>query len=130
MAKSSGKFPLPTDAELQILQVLWERGSSTVREVHQALSDKDVGYTTVLKQLQVMTEKGLVVRNERFRSHVYEAAASRERVQQRLTRNLLERAFQGSARDLVLGAISSQRISSRELAEIRRMLDKFERRNA
>jgi len=133
MAKSSestSRFRLPTDAELRILQVLWGRGSGTVREVHEALSDRDVGYTTVLKQMQIMAEKGLLARNERYRSHVYEASAPRELVQRLMTRNLLQRVFEGSARDLVLGALSSQPISSSELAEIRKTIEKFERRKA
>ena len=90
--------PLPTEAELEVLQVLWVRGASTVREVFELLSGtKDVGYTTVLKQMQVMFEKGLLERSERFRSHVYTAQAAREETQQRLAGNLLERAFAGKA---------------------------------
>jgi BlaI family transcriptional regulator, penicillinase repressor len=91
------------------------------------LSGKRTGYTTVLKQMQVMAEKGLLVRNERYRSHVYEARLAKEQTQQQLASNLLHRAFNGSAKNLVLGALSSQRVSSSELAEIRRMLDEFEK---
>lgn len=120
--------PLPTEAELEVLQVLWVRGASTVREVFEALSgSKDVGYTTVLKQMQVMFEKGLLERSERFRSHVYTAKAAREQTQQRLAGNLLERAFAGSARDLVLGALGAKKVSAEELRDIRRVLDEFER---
>jgi BlaI family penicillinase repressor len=119
--------PLPTEAELEILNTLWDIGPSTVREVHDALSSKRTGYTTVLKQMQVMAEKGLLVRNERYRSHVYEARFPKEQTQQQLAGNLLRRAFNGSAKNLVLGALSSQRVSSSELAEIRRMLDEFEK---
>jgi BlaI family transcriptional regulator, penicillinase repressor len=119
--------PMPTEAELAILQVLWRRGPSTVREVHEALEERGIGYTTVLKQMQVMTEKGLLTRNERFRSHVYEARAARERTQRQLARALLERAFEGSAKNLVLGALNSKPVSAEELREIRRMLDDFER---
>jgi BlaI family transcriptional regulator, penicillinase repressor len=119
--------PMPTEAELSILQVLWRRGASTVREVHDALEERGIGYTTVLKQMQVMTEKGLLTRNERYRSHVYEARAARERTQRRLARELLERAFEGSAKNLVLGALSSKPVSAEELREIRRMLSAFER---
>lgn len=119
--------PMPTEAELKILQVLWRRGASTVREVHDELGERGIGYTTVLKQLQVMTAKGLVARNERYRSHVYEARAAREGTQRQLARALLERAFEGSARNLVLGALSSKPVSAEELKEIRQMLDAFER---
>ena len=124
---SKHAVPLPTEAELEILNILWTTGPSTVREVHTALSGKQTGYTTVLKQMQVMVEKGLLVRSERFRSHLYEVRLPKERTQQLLAKNLLQRAFDGSTKNLVLGALSSQRVSSSELAEIRRMLDEFER---
>ena len=117
---------LPTEAELEILNVLWAMGPSTVRDVH-TLSGKATGYTTVLKQMQVMVEKGLLGRSERFRSHVYEARVAKEQTQQRLAGNLLRRAFEGSAKNLVLGALSSSKVSAAELAEIREMLDAFER---
>ena len=119
--------PLPTEAELEILNTLWTNGPSTVREVHTALKERQTGYTTVLKQMQVMAEKGLLERSERFRSHVYEVKIPKERTQQLLARNLLQRAFDGSAKNLMLGALSSQKISAKELAEIRRMLDQFEK---
>ncbi len=119
--------PLPTEAELDILTILWNAGPSTVREVHEALSRKNTGYTTVLKQMQVMTEKGLLARSERFRSHVYEARLPKAQTQRQLANNLLRRAFDGSAKNLVLGALSSHKVSPAELAEIRRMLDEFER---
>lgn len=119
--------PLPTTAELGILNLLWSLGPSTVREIHDALSEKKTGYTTTLKQMQVMFEKGLLIRSERFRSHVYEARIPRERTQRELAGNLLERAFNGSAKGLVLGALSSRRISPKELSEIRDMLDQFEK---
>jgi BlaI family transcriptional regulator, penicillinase repressor len=125
--KRSAPTPLPTEAELSILSILWSTGPATVREVHDALSAKQIGYTTVLKQMQVMAEKGLLERSERFRSHVYGAASPRERTQQQLAGNLLQRAFDGSAKNLVLGALSSQKITSAELAEIRQMLDQFEK---
>jgi predicted transcriptional regulator len=117
---------LPTEAELEILNLLWTHGPSTVRDVH-TLSSKDTGYTTVLKQMQVMAEKGLLTRSERFRSHVYEANVAREQTQQRLTRNLVQRAFDGSAKNLVLGALASQKVTAAELAEIRSMLDEYEK---
>jgi len=117
---------LPTEAELEILHVLWALGPSTVRDVHTAMA-KETGYTTVLKQMQVMAEKGLLVRSERYRSHVYEAQAPKEETQQRLAGNLLRRAFEGSAKNLVLGALSAQPVSADELSEIRKMLDQFEK---
>jgi predicted transcriptional regulator len=117
---------MPTDAELNILAVLWKLGPSTVREVHAALATES-GYTTTLKQMQVMTEKGLLTRNERFRSHVYEARVPKERTRQQIAGDLLKRAFDGSAKELMLGALEAQPASDEELAEIRRMLADFER---
>jgi predicted transcriptional regulator len=124
------RLPLPTEAELAILQIMWNRGPSTVRDVHIALCSKRTGYTTTLKQMQVMVDKGLLKRNERYRSHVYEVRIQREQTQLRLTRSLLARAFDGSAKNLVIGALSSQPISRAELAEIREMLDEFEKGKA
>lgn len=118
--------PMPTDAELDILQILWESGPRTVREVHEALHGKQIGYTTVLKQMQVMVEKGLLTRNERFRSHVYEARLPRERTQEQLLQRLMQTAFSGSAKSLVLGALSAKPVSKDELAEIREFLQSFE----
>jgi predicted transcriptional regulator len=117
-------LPLPTGAEVDILAVLWRLGSATVREVHEELGKKS-GYTTTLKQMQLMTEKGLVVRNERFRSHVYEAAVPSEQTRKQIAGDLLKRAFGGSAGTLVLGALSAQPASRDELAVIRRILDAF-----
>jgi BlaI family penicillinase repressor len=119
---------LPTEAELEILNILWASGPSTVRDVH-TRSNKDTGYTTVLKQMQVMAEKGLLQRSEQFRSHVYEPRIAKEQTQQRLTRNLVQRAFDGSAKNLVLGALSSQKVSAAELAEIRQILAEHEKRS-
>jgi BlaI family transcriptional regulator, penicillinase repressor len=115
---------LPTSAELDILAVLWRLGTATVREVHDELG-KDNGYTTTLKQMQLMTEKGLVTRGERFGSHVYEASVPREQTQQQIAGDLLKRAFGGSAKSLVMGALSAQPASHEELDEIRGMLDRF-----
>jgi BlaI family penicillinase repressor len=115
---------LPTAGELDILAVLWRLGMATVREVHNEL-DKDIGYTTTLKQMQVMTEKGLLTRSERFGSHVYEASVPKEQTQQQIAGDLLKRAFGGSARSLVMGALAAQPASREELAEIRRMLEAF-----
>jgi predicted transcriptional regulator len=116
--------PRPTDAELEILTVLWSRGPCTVREVHEILvKRKPAQYTTILKLLQIMAEKGLVRRDEKQRAHVYAASRAREWTQRQLARDLLERAFGGSAAQLVLGALSARRASRQELAEIRKMLD-------
>ncbi len=119
--------PIPSDAEFGILTVLWRCGPSTVREVHEALA-KDTGYTSTLKQMQVMYEKGLLLRSERYRSHLYEAALSKEDAQARFAGDLMTRVFEGSARSLVLGALTAQRASSEDLEEIRRILDRVEKR--
>jgi BlaI family transcriptional regulator, penicillinase repressor len=112
----------PTAAELEILQVLWARGPSTVREVA-AATEREDSYTTVLKLLQIMTEKKLVRRDESSRTHVYEAAASRADTQRQLVTDLVDRAFGGSAASLVMHALSSGETSADELAQIRRLLD-------
>jgi predicted transcriptional regulator len=130
MARNDQKrraVPTPTDAELEILRALWERGPSTVREVHAAVSTaKPVGYTTVLKQMQVMHRKGLLQRSERFRSHVYETCRPQAQTQRQLTHALLKRAFGGSASALLQSALGGRRATARELAEIRRLLDELE----
>src|SRR5580700_4377274 len=125
--KHPTRTPLPSDAELDILAAVWRLGPSTVREVHDALG-KDSGYTTTLKQMQVMTEKGLLVRSERYRSHVYEAGVPKEETQQQLAADMLRRGFEGSAKSLVLGALRAQPASDEELAEIRKLLREFEQR--
>jgi predicted transcriptional regulator len=125
-AANTDTLQLPTEAELEILNILWARGPSTVRDVHEA-NRKDTGYTTVLKQMQVMAEKGLLDRSEQFRSHVYSPRIAKGQTQQRLARNLVQRAFDGSAKNLVLGALSAQKVSPAELKEIRQMLDDFEK---
>ena len=117
-------LPLPTSAELDILAVLWRLAAATVREVHEELG-KDNGYTTTLKQMQLMTAKGLLKRSERFGSHVYEAGVPKDQTQQQIAGDLLKRAFNGSAGSLLLGALSAQPTSPEELAEIRGMLDTF-----
>jgi BlaI family transcriptional regulator, penicillinase repressor len=116
----------PTDAEVLILQVLWERGSATVREVHEALGSKGVRYTTTLKQLQVMFEKGLVTRDDSDKSHVFKAAESEEETQATLLDHLLENAFAGSRSKLFLRALSTKKASPKELAEIRKLLKELE----
>ena len=116
--------PVPSNAELEILHVLWKHGPSTVREVHDALSrDRDVGYTTVLKTMQVMASKKLVTRDESERSHVYTATAEEKSVKRRLVSDLLDKAFEGSAAGLVMHALSGKRASKKEIAEIRKLLD-------
>jgi BlaI family transcriptional regulator, penicillinase repressor len=118
----------PTDAELEILGLLWKRGPSTVREVHEALSaSRDIGYTTILKLLQIMTEKGLVRRDESERAHVYEAALREEQTQRELLGHLLDRAFDGSASKLVMQALATKTASPEELARIRAILDEVEK---
>jgi predicted transcriptional regulator len=119
--------PRPTPAELSILRVLWRQGPSTVREVHATLErERTTGYTTVLKLLQIMTEKGLVRRDEAARAHVYTAAVAEEQTQKRLVRDLLDRAFGGSAATLVMHALSARRASPDERARIRELLDRLE----
>jgi BlaI family transcriptional regulator, penicillinase repressor len=120
--------PRPTDGELEILTVLWSRGPSTVRDVHEAIARrKPTQYTTVLKLLQIMAEKGLVRRDERQRAHVYQASRPREWTQSQLAGDLVQRAFGGSAKSLLLGALSARKASTEELAEIRRLLDDYEK---
>jgi len=119
--------PRPTPAELLILRVLWKQGPSTVREVHERLEhERPTGYTTALKLLQIMTEKGLVQRDETSRAHVYAARAPEDQTQQQLVRDLLDRAFGGSATKLVMHALSARKASREELARIREMLDRLE----
>jgi len=123
------KIPQPTNRELAILRVLWERGPSTVRQVNEVLNqERPTGYTTALKLMQLMTEKGLVRRDESQRTHVYRAQLAEERTQRQLVRDLLDRAFGGSAEKLVMQALSSKKVSSADLAKIRQMLDELEGR--
>lgn len=119
--------PRPTEAELAILRVLWERGPSTVRNVKEALDrSRPTGYTTALKLMQIMAEKGLLKRDERERTHVYRAAVSEGQTQRRLVRDLVDRVFGGSARGLVVQALAARPASAGELAEIRKLLDEIE----
>ncbi|MGE0378898.1 MAG: BlaI/MecI/CopY family transcriptional regulator [Planctomycetaceae bacterium] len=128
---SRNPAPKPTDAELGLLRVLWDRGPSTVREIHEALRrQKTTGYTTTLKILQRMTEKGLVRRDESKRSHVYEAVLQAEETQRRLVGDLVRLAFGGSREQLVVQALSDQKATPEELAEIRRVLDELEARQS
>ncbi|AGC41547.1 hypothetical protein MYSTI_00188 [Myxococcus stipitatus DSM 14675] len=127
---SESKLPRPTDGELAILRVLWARGDSTVREVHESLNRKEpeegTGYTTVLKLMQIMTDKGLVERDESQRAHVYRARATEQRTQRQLVTDLVERAFGGSPARLAMQALSSRKTSPEELAELRQLLDSLE----
>ena len=117
----------PTDRELAILRVLWDHGPSTVRRVHAALSEEsETGYTTTLKLMQIMTEKGLVSRNESQRTHIYRPAADESEVQKNLAEDLLQKAFGGSARKLVMQALKSKAVPKKELDKIKKMLDKLE----
>jgi predicted transcriptional regulator len=118
------KTPRPTDAELAILRVLWERGPSTVRQVHEVLSrERPAAYTTSLKLLQIMIDKGLVRRDEADRTHIYHPRLTEEQTQRQLIRDLVDRAFGGSASKLVMQALATKRASDEELGEIRRLLD-------
>jgi len=125
------KEPLqkPTASELEILRVLWAHGPSTVREVHEALSEKkELGYTTVLKLLQIMTAKGTVRRDEGRRAHVYEACQPATETKRQLVGDVLQRVFEGSASELMIHALEGRRTSKKELEELRRLLDEYERR--
>jgi BlaI family penicillinase repressor len=119
----------PTPSELEILQILWSRGPCTVRDIHESLSrDKDLGYTSALKLLQIMTAKGLVTRTEDQRAHVYTAALPAEKTKQQMAADVLHRVFRGSTSQLMQHALSGQRSSREELDEIRRLLDEHERK--
>jgi predicted transcriptional regulator len=121
---SKPSVPRPTDAELAILRVLWERGPSTVRQVHESLTPvRPTAYTTALKMLQIMTEKGLVRRDETDRTHIYEARLTQDQTQRQLVRDLLDRAFGGSASKLVMQALASRPASAEELTQIRELID-------
>jgi predicted transcriptional regulator len=121
---SRATIPRPTDGELAILRILWDRGPSTVRQVHDVLAhERQAAYTTALKLLQIMTEKGLVERDERDRTHIYRARLSEETTQRQLVRDLLDRAFGGSSSKLVMQALATKRASAEELRDIRKAID-------
>jgi BlaI family penicillinase repressor len=122
-------LPQPTDGELAILQVLWRKGMATVKEVQESLGP-ETGYTTALKLLQIMTDKGLVQRDESERAHVYRASCSQGETQRQLLRGLLQKAFSGSTSQLVLQALASKRATAAELAEIRRLLTQHSRKKS
>ena len=127
MKRSQPLPPRPTQAELDILRVLWQLGPSSVREVHESQSgSRTTGYTTILKMLQIMTVKGLVTRDERGRTHVYRAALAQEQTQRQIVTDLLERVFEGSASQLIQQALATRRATREEMAEIRRLLDRAE----
>jgi predicted transcriptional regulator len=120
--------PRPTDAELEILTVLWSIGPATVRAVYEVVNKRrPAQYSTVLKFMQIMAEKGLVRRDETERAHVYEATRSRERTQRQLAGDLLERAFSGSAKALMIGALSAKKATKAELTEMRKLLDEYQK---
>jgi predicted transcriptional regulator len=122
----STELPRPTNAELEILTVLWSIGPATVREVYDVIGRRrPAQYSTVLKFMQIMAEKGLVRRDEKRRAHVYEAARPREWTQRQLAGDLMERAFSGSAKALLVGALSARRTTKAELAELRKLLDEY-----
>lgn len=128
MAIREPKLPRPTEAELEILQVLWEHGACTVRDVHEILHRRDgTGYTTALKMLQIMHDKGLVARDESQRAHVYRAAVSKERTQKKFLSDMLQRVFDGSPSRLVLQALGDHKASREELREIRALLNKLDK---
>jgi|SRR5215469_1235107 len=121
--KEKEQLPKPTEVELELLRVLWDKESATVREMYEAVSQhRALGYTSVLKMLQIMTEKGLVERTEAGKAHIYRAAASQEETQSQMLRDLSERLFAGSAAQLAMHALSMQPTSAEELEEIRRII--------
>jgi len=121
------KSSRPTDRELTILRILWDKGPSTVRDVNEAMNeDENTGYTTTLKLMQIMAEKGLVLRDDSQFKHVYRSALTEEKAQKQLVGDLLDRAFSGSAEKLVMRALSAKKVSAKELTSIRKMLDEFE----
>jgi predicted transcriptional regulator len=118
--------PRPTDAELEILSVLWNTGPATVRQVYEQINQKrPAQYSTILKFMQIMTDKGLLLRDEKQRAHIYQAARSAEWTRQQLAGHLLERAFSGSAKALLLGALSAKKATKTELAELQQLLDEY-----
>lgn len=125
----SKNLPKPTETELEILRVLWNQGPSTVRQVHRILNSEretEVGYSTTLKMFQVMTQKGLVERDETIRPQIYSTRVPQEQTQRQLVKDLLKRAFGNSARQLVMHALSAEEASDEELEQLERLLDKFE----
>ena len=129
LTMASPKYIKPTESELEILQILWQRGLATVREVHEELSKtKDVGYTTTLKLMQIMHEKGIVKRDESMRTHVYQAAVNKEKTQKHLLSKMIDSLFGGSSTQLVLQALGNeQKVSEEELNQIQNLLDNLKK---
>ena len=122
------KYIKPTESELEILQVLWEKGTASVREVHEELAkSKDVGYTTTLKLMQIMFEKGLVKRDATFKTHIYEAQVSRDKTQKHLLNKMIDTLFGGSPTQLVLQALGNHKASEEELEEIQQLLNNLKK---
>jgi BlaI family transcriptional regulator, penicillinase repressor len=120
----------PTDSEMEILNILWQKGPSTVREVHEVLEkNKDAGYTTTLKLMQIMHDKKLLTRNESAKSHVYTANVSQEKTQGQLLKRMIDNVFNGSASQLVMQALGNHKTDSKELDEIKKYLEEIEKRN-
>ncbi|HXB44218.1 MAG TPA: BlaI/MecI/CopY family transcriptional regulator [Puia sp.] len=125
---SSTKYIKPTESELEILQVLWERGTASVRDVHEELAKiKDVGYTTTLKLMQIMHEKGLVRRDDTFKTHIYQSAASKEKTQKHLLGKMIDTLFGGSSTELVIQALGNHKASPSELDEIQQLLNNLKK---
>lgn len=125
MSKSS-QLPKPTESELEILQILWQRGKATVREVHEELATiKDAGYTTTLKLMQIMNEKGLVKRDDSSKTHIYEAIVSKEKTQQHMVGKLMNTLFDGSASQLVMRALGGSKPTKKEIEEIQKLIDQL-----
>ena len=125
---SSTRYIKPTESELEILQVLWARETASVREVHEELAkSKDVGYTTTLKLMQIMHEKGLVKRDDTFKSHIYQSAVSKEKTQKHLLGKMINTLFGGSPTELVIQALGNHKTSPQELAEIQQLLDNLKK---
>jgi len=123
---SGAQPPRPTDAELEILTVLWSTGPATVRQVHEVVNQRrPAQYSTILKFMQIMADKGLLLRDEEQRAHIYKAARPREWTQQQLAGHLLERAFSGSAKALLIGALSAKKTTKSELVELRKLVDEY-----
>jgi predicted transcriptional regulator len=127
MKRRPDLLPRPTEGELELLGILWEKGPATVRDLHQEIR-RDIGYTSVLKLLQIMTEKGLVEREEAGKAHIYRAAASQQDTQDQILRDMSERLFAGSAAQLALHALTMEPVSDRELDELRNLIEKKRKR--
>jgi predicted transcriptional regulator len=124
MMRNAPQLPRPTEAELELLNILWQNGPATVRDLHQAISVKRaIGYTSVLKLLQIMTDKGLVEREESGKAHIYRPVGTRQQTQSQMVRDISERVFAGSAAALAMHALSTQPVSDQELDELRRLIE-------